>query len=104
MRPYHDQAQSASTEDATYLYVYIYIYTYVVSIYIYIYIFIYPNAVALIRAHVSMYILQHFIHVGDIYICLYTFLRIPMPHTSTSFRPPSLWYCMWELRLVMDIL
>ena len=58
--------------------------------YIYIYI-CNPNAVALIRAHVSMYILLHFIHVGYIYICHYTFLRIPMPHTPTSFRPPSLW-------------
>ena len=38
-----------------------------------------------------MYILLHFIHVGYIYICHYTFLRIPMPHTHTSFRPPSLW-------------
>ena len=38
-----------------------------------------------------MYILLHFIHVGYIYICHYTFLRIPMPHTPTSFRPPSLW-------------
>ena len=61
-------------------------------IYIYMYIYIWnPNAVALIRAHVSMYILLHFTHVGYIYICHYTFLRIPMPHTPTSFRPPSLW-------------
>ena len=60
--------------------------------YVYIYIYICnPNAVALIRAHVSMYILLHFIHVGYIYICHFTFLRIPMPHTPTGFRPPSLW-------------
>ena len=71
-----------------YIYIYIYIHMYV-CIYIYIYI-CNPNAVALIliRAHVSMYILLHFIHVGYIYIyiCHSTFLRIPMPHTPTSFR------------------
>ena len=45
------------------------------------------NAVALMRAHVFMSVLLHFIHVGYIYICHYAFLRIPMPHTRTSFRP-----------------
>ena len=72
MSPFDDQAQSASTE-----------YPYDIFTYIYIYVCISmnPNAVALIRAHVSMYILLHFIHVGYIYICHYTSLRIPMPHT-----------------------
>ena len=68
------------------------LYLYIFFLYLYTYIYICnPNAVALIRAHVSMYILLHFIHVGYIYICHYTSLRIPMPHTPTIFRPPSLW-------------
>ena len=39
------------------------------------------------RAHVFMSVLLHFVHVGYIFICHYASLRIPMPHTPTSFRP-----------------
>ena len=49
-----------------------------VSTYIYI---CNPNAVALIRAHVSMYILLHFIDVGYIYIYL-SFYLSTHPHAS----------------------
>ena len=89
-------AQSLRLEKNTWVSIYLYIYIcmrpYIFFTYVYIYIHLCnPNAVALIRAHVSMYILLRFIHVGYIYICHDTFLRIPMPHTPTSFRPPSLW-------------
>ena len=53
-----------------------------------------PDAVAIVRAHLYMHILLYIIYIYIymyIYICNYTFVRVTMPYTLTSFRLPSLW-------------
>ena len=51
------------------------------------------HARTLLKLYVEMQI-DIYIYIYSniyIYICNYTFVRVTMPHTPTSFRPPSLW-------------
>ena len=41
--------------------------------------------------HILLYIIYTYIQGKCIYICKYTFVRVTMPYTPTSFRLPSLW-------------
>ena len=107
----NDQAQSAATQYAPvepllppllfffFFYVMVYIYIYLHTVYIYIYTYT-CVAQTLLQLYVHIYICIYCnIYISYIYIFIntyryiwyYTFVRVTMPYTPTSFRLPSLW-------------